>query len=475
MAARPPAWERRYALKLLWTDIAVVILVVALSQLISITLFAHAHHDSPPMRSRLIFACFLVMVWLVTLAVNDTRNPAVFGTGPGEYKGVIDSTVLAFGVVAIVTLVFAPDPHRRDSLIVALPLGLFMLLLGRWAWRKRLHAQRRRQRNTYRTLIVGAAEHSIHMARQLRSNPLAGFELAGAVTDGVVGDELMPGLPVVAGYDDLLVAIDRHRIDTLIVTGSTRLTPARVRSIGWELEGRNVDLIVASSLTDIAGPRIHVRPVSGLPLIHVESPEFTGWRYYAKRCFDLALSLIALVPAALIIAVLAVIIRCDSRGPVLYRQIRLGLDGEPFTMYKLRSMHVDAAERLPTLLDQSDGNDVLFKMRQDPRVTRVGAFIRRHSLDELPQLINVLRGDMSLVGPRPPLPTEVERYTGWTTRRMLVRPGISGLWQVSGRSDLSWDESVRLDLFYVENWSITGDLLILWRTIRTVLRPQGAY
>ncbi len=469
-----PAWERRYSRKLVWSDTAIVCATVFFAQLVTTGARPELDATATFREAPTVFSLFLVVTWLLALALCDARNPTVFGTGPEEYKRVINATILAFGVTAIVVILAAPSGAHRDALFVALPCGLVAMIFQRWAWRKRLHQQRKRRKNTYRTLIVGESAHAAHTVRQLKQNSVAGFDLIGAVTDAA-GTELLPGLPIVANYDNLLDAVDTHEIDTLIVASSDALTPRRVRRIGWELEDRNVDLILAAALTDIAGPRIHVRPVSGLPLIHVEYPQFTGWRYYAKRASDFALTLLLLVPASVIMLTLAVLIRRDSAGPVIFRQRRLGLDGAPFTMYKLRSMVVDAEDELPGLLDQSDSDGALFKIKGDPRITRIGQFMRRHSLDELPQLFNVLRGEMALVGPRPPLPREVEQYAQWEDRRLLVRPGMSGLWQVSGRSNLTWEESVRLDLFYVENWSMTGDLLILWRTIRTVLHPNGAY
>ncbi|QZY53113.1 sugar transferase [Leucobacter tenebrionis] len=475
MTAKAPQWERRYSRKLLWTDTCVVIFTVFISQVLSLLYLAPLRDAPPSILSRVEFSLLLVAGWLLALAFYDSRNPTVFGTGPEEYKRLFNATIVTFGVSALIMLLFDPIELRRDSIYIALPLGLVLLVLGRWIWRKRLHQQRRRRKNTYRTLVVGDEDHAAPLVRQLRSNIIVGFELVGAVSSAPVGSELVKGLEVVGDYDQLMQAIEEHDADTLIIAGGAALPPQRIRAIGWELEGRNVDLIVASSLTDIAGPRIHIRPVSGLPLIHVESPQFTGWRYYAKQLFDLFVTLLILPFALLVMGVMAILIRIDSPGPIIFRQTRLGLNGTPFTMFKLRSMKQNAEDELPGMLDASEGNGVLFKLKSDPRVTRIGRFMRRHSIDELPQLFNVLRGEMSLVGPRPPLPAEADQYSRWANRRLLVRPGVSGLWQVSGRSDLSWDESIRLDLFYVENWSITGDLLILWRTFRTVLKPRGAY
>ncbi len=474
MASQEPSWERRYSRKLLWTDTAVILATVAVAQVIGGTRIFETSTLGQFLRHAVIPAT-LIIAWSAALIMQDSRKPAVFATGPEEYKRVIDGTVFAFGVTAILIVLSAPPQFHRVMLFISLPCGLILILLGRWVWRKRLQHQRRRGKNTYRTLIVGERGHSTHSVRQLRSNAIAGFKLLGAVTESGSQHELLPGLPVVADYDSLLDAVDQYDIDVVIVTSSDALTPDRLRRIGWELEGRYVDLILAASLIDIAGPRIHVRPVSGLPLIHVEYPEFSGQRYYAKRLFDVVGAVILLIPAAIIMALLAFAIKREDPGPIIFKQVRLGLDGREFIMFKLRSMHQDAEDELPSLLDRSEGNATLFKIKADPRVTRVGRFMRRHSFDELPQLINVLKGDMSLVGPRPPLPREAEQYGKWEDRRLLVRPGVSGLWQVSGRSDLSWEESVRLDLFYVENWSMTGDLLILWRTLRAIVKPEGAY
>jgi exopolysaccharide biosynthesis polyprenyl glycosylphosphotransferase len=253
------------------------------------------------------------------------------------------------------------------------------------------------------------------------------------------------------------------------------MSGVRLRELAWELEKTGTDLCVAPALLDVAGPRTTIRPVAGLPLLHMDHPEFTGTKQVIKDAFDKLVGLSALALTAPVFLFVTLIIRLDDGGPAFFRQTRVGRDGRDFTVYKFRTMVMDA-EKLKTELAASNDHDgVLFKMRKDPRITKVGSWLRRWSLDELPQLLNVVRGDMSLVGPRPALPDEAARYGDYVRRRLVVKPGLTGLWQVNGRSDLSWEESVRLDLRYVENWSLVLDLQILWKTLSAVWRGSGAY
>jgi exopolysaccharide biosynthesis polyprenyl glycosylphosphotransferase len=276
-------------------------------------------------------------------------------------------------------------------------------------------------------------------------------------------------------YDgDIASAVLQSGADTVVLT-SGHLDPDEIRDLSWQLEKVNVDLVVSPGMVDVAGPRLTVRQVGGLPLLHVDKPQYDGAKRFLKRAFDLCFSAMVLLVAAPILLAAAIAIKLNSRGPVFYRSERIGLDGRSFRMIKFRSMVVDADERLADVVHLNQGGGVLFKIRQDPRVTSVGRFLRRYSIDELPQFINVLLRDMSVVGPRPPLRSEVESYDVQVRRRLLVRPGITGLWQVSGRSDLSWEESVRLDLSYVENWSMLTDLAIAAKTASAVWRGSGAY
>lgn len=261
----------------------------------------------------------------------------------------------------------------------------------------------------------------------------------------------------------------------MIVLACPELDGAALRRLAWELERYDTDLIVASSLVDVAGSRTTIRPVDGLPLLHVEHPRLSGGARVVKELVDRVGALVLLVLLAPLLVALAVWIRWDSPGPALFRQVRVGRGGRRFVIYKFRTMQVDAEQRLAELRHLNEHDGVLFKIRNDPRVTRAGRWLRRFSLDELPQLINVLKGQMSLVGPRPPLPDEVARYPADARRRLAVKPGMTGLWQVSGRADLPWEEAVRLDLWYVENWSLTLDLVILLRTLTAVYRASGAY
>jgi exopolysaccharide biosynthesis polyprenyl glycosylphosphotransferase len=260
-----------------------------------------------------------------------------------------------------------------------------------------------------------------------------------------------------------------------MVLSCPELDGPMLRRLAWELERDDIDLIVSASLVDTAGERITMRPVDGLPMMHVEHPHLTGGRRLVKAVFDVSLAALLLVVLAPVFLAIALLVKLDTGGSVFFRQTRVGRGGEGFKMVKFRTMHVDAEHRLDAIRAHNESSGVLFKIREDPRVTRTGRWLRRYSLDELPQLINVLLGDMSLVGPRPPLPTEVEQYPQDMRRRLVVKPGMTGLWQVSGRSDLGWDESIRLDLQYVENWSLTIDMVILMRTAMVVMRGSGAY
>ncbi|MBS1673022.1 MAG: sugar transferase [Actinobacteria bacterium] len=466
-------WRQSYAWRLRITDTLAVIIAVFAAVVLR---FGDTDTALPSEFVSLgypIIAAVIAVAWMAMLSITATRDHKVIGEGSTEYKRVGTATFRTFGAFAIIAFAFK-IPIARGYLLVALPLGLLLLLLGRWAWRSWLHQQRVRGTHVQRALLMGERTQLSHVADQIHRAPSVGLRIVGAITESGTRTDLVAGVPVIAGFSDAIARLDDIGADTVIFCGSDKISPQQMREIGWELEARRIDLIVAPALTDIAGPRIHARPVAGLPLIYVDFPTFEGGKFLTKRAADIVISGLSLLLLSPLFCVIALTVRRDG-GPALFRQERVGLDGRAFPMLKFRTMAVDAEERLAGLLDRSDGNGMLFKMKDDPRVTPFGRWMRRYSIDELPQLVNVLRGEMSLVGPRPPLVTEVERYEDHVRRRFLVKPGITGLWQVSGRSDLSWEDSIRLDLYYVENWSAAGDLIILWRTARAVLAPEGAY
>ena len=287
---------------------------------------------------------------------------------------------------------------------------------------------------------------------------------------------LPSGVPVIRGTDprSVLRTVDDVGADVVAVASSPDLSGHALRRLAWALDERDVDLIVSPGIVEVAGPRLSIRPVAGLSLLHLERPAMRGGRMLVKRALDRLLGSALFVVFSPVLAATAIAVKLGSPGPVLFHQLRIGEDGRPFEMLKFRSMVLNAEERWAELAEVDEGNGVLFKIGPTPRHPG-RRLLRRYSLDELPQLLNVVRGDMSLVGPRPPLPQEVIAYTDDATRRLRVRPGMTGLWQVSGRSDLSWEESIRLDLRYVDNWSLALDATILWRTWRAVLGRSGAY
>ncbi|MDQ4488831.1 sugar transferase [Sinomonas sp. ASV486] len=422
----------------------------------------------------------LAIAWVLMLGLWGTRDTRILGYGPTEYKRVATASLWLFGGVAVVSYVFQLET-ARGYVAIALPLGIVSLLFGRWVLRNVLVHDRMAGRRLSRVLLVGSADSVEHLNRQLSRHPEAGYRPIGAFVPGFgdleVGGPELP-LPVVGSgpsLDEILSAISATEVDTVAISGGAAIRPETLRQLGWALAAQDISMVMAPALTDIAGPRIHTQPVAGLPLIHVTTPKLEGAQGVAKRGFDLVVAGLLTAVLAVPMLVVAVLVRTDSPGSALFRQIRIGRAGDPFRMLKFRSMASDAESRLDELHAASNGNGVLFKMKRDPRVTRFGQFIRRYSIDELPQLFNVLKGDMSLVGPRPPLPVEVAGYDDFAHRRLLVKPGITGLWQVSGRSDLSWEDSMRLDLYYVENWSMIQDLMILIKTVRAVATSNGAY
>jgi exopolysaccharide biosynthesis polyprenyl glycosylphosphotransferase len=397
-----------------------------------------------------------------------------------EFRRVARASTALFGTVAIVSFLFKLEV-ARGYLAVALPLGLLSLLLTRGLWRKWLVKQRSDGRFVSTVVVVGSHSAAAAMAKEFERVRSAGYRVAGVCVPGWGtgrGDSVnVDGHPVPVLGDETAVidALRTTGAGVVAVSNTEYLGTGGMRALAWQLEAVDADLVVAPGVIDVAGPRLQIHPVAGLPLLHVDRPQYRGAVKSRKLALDLigaGIWLLLLWPLFLIVAIL---IKLDSRGPVFYRAERIGLNGKPFAMIKFRTMVVEAEQHRITLLDRDEGAGPLFKIRHDPRVTRVGRWLRRLSIDEAPQLINVLLGQMSLVGPRPPLRSEVATYSGDVHRRLLVKPGITGLWQVSGRSDLSWEESVRLDLFYVENWSLIQDLVIVWRTIGAVFKSAGAY
>lgn len=471
-------WRRAYANRLVLTDAVACVWAVVGALLLTVgpdaALARPTWLESVPINYCAVSA-LLAALWMLALGGVGSRQYRLIGTGAQEYKAVGQAAIVVLVTIALLGFTLQIE-FSRGFVLVALPATFLALLVSRALWRSWLRLHRQKGHFCSRVLLVGSAGPVRQVAADLKRHPEAGYHVVGAVVaEGASSGRLFADIPVLGAVDDLMLAVQTSQADTVIVTDGHNLEPARLRELSWQLEPGRQHLVMAPSLTDIAGPRIHARPVAGLPLVHVETPRYEGADRLAKRAFDISGSLLLLLLLAPVLLVIAVLVVATSRGGVFFAHERIGKAGRPFRMLKFRSMVADADDRLAELLAAQGRSDrPLFKVDNDPRITRIGGFLRRYSIDEIPQLINVLGGEMSLVGPRPQVAKEVALYDNAAARRLFVAPGMTGLWQVSGRSNLSWDESVRLDLFYVENWSLLTDIAILARTVRAVVASEGA-
>jgi exopolysaccharide biosynthesis polyprenyl glycosylphosphotransferase len=465
--SRRALWESRYVRTLLMGDLLVGLAAGAVAFEVRFGLTVTGYN-----RVYLLLSLLLPVALVAMLALHRTYESRFLFVGTEEYQRVIRSGLGMIAAAAVVSYALNL-PLARSYVLVALPGATATVLAVRFAARKRLHLARERGECLRRVLVVGHELAVLDMTARLRRERYHGLEVVGACLppdgDGAVG------LPVYGTFDEVAEAVDAACVDTVLVLSCPELDGQALRRLAWRLERDEVDLILASALIDVAGDRTTIRPVDGLPILHVEHPRLDGGARVVKEFFDRLGAALLLVLLSPVLVAVALCIRRDSPGPVFFRQVRVGRDGQHFLIYKFRSMYLDAEARLAEIQHLNEYDGVLFKVRNDPRVTPVGRWLRRLSLDEVPQLFNVLRGDMSLVGPRPPLPEEVAVYPDDMRRRLAVKPGMTGLWQVSGRSDLPWEEAVRLDLRYVENWSLSLDLVILMRTVAAVTRSSGAY
>lgn len=468
---RQPSWVQVYARRLAVTDTLLIVAILAgFGEFLLPGLDVSVDWPSGPRMPYSVLLLVVALLWMLALSAFDTRDRHVVGHDVNEYRGIVSATFFVFAV-SISLAFFLRMDVARTLFLVALPVGLVALLVSRWGWRQWLRRRQKDGRYVYRAVVLGERAKLDHIVRQIRNTHGTGFAVVGAITPNGTRTAVN-GVPVLAAIADAERALDETGADTLIVGAADELDPNAMRRLGWAMADRDINWVVVPALTDVAGPRIHARPVAGLPLVHVDFPRLEGYRRVLKRTFDIVASSLLLLVLAPAFLATAIAIRSEGPGPIFYTQQRIGRRGRPFAMIKFRSMVRGADDQLASLLDlQGTTNRPFFKVTNDPRITRVGRFIRRHSIDELPQLLNVVAGQMSLVGPRPQRPEEVALYDEVVERRLLVKPGMSGLWQVSGRSVLAWEDALRLDLYYVENWSFLQDLMILFRTVRAVISP----
>ncbi|RIJ76906.1 sugar transferase [Nakamurella silvestris] len=471
-----PGWVKAYRWRVVATDIFAITVAVLTGGLIRFGSLGSAVAGQGNLTYAVV-SCLLIGAWLAAIGIVGAWDAKVLGAGTSEYRRITNATLSLFGGISVLAYLGQID-IARGYLLSTLPLGLAAVLIGRWEWRIWLSDNRRRGHAMSNVLVIGGPQSAPALASRLTGVPEAGYRVTGLCLPGGQGlaANVRHGFPVVGGLDDISAGIVRAKAHVVAVAAADEFGPERVRELSWSLEGTGIRLKLAPSLMDVAGPRIHVKPIAGLPLMQVDEPRFGGPRLVLKTTMDMigaAIGLLLLLPVLLVVALA---IKIDDRGPVFFRQERVGRGGKLFRMWKFRSMRVAAEAELAALREgQTAGNTVMFKMKADPRVTSVGRILRRFSIDEIPQLLNVLTGQMSLVGPRPPILSETKDYENHVHRRFLVKPGLTGLWQVSGRSDLTWEESVRLDLYYVENWSPVTDVIILAKTAKAVLARSGAY
>ena len=465
-ARRLSTWSRDYLREVALADLACGVVGVFIA--------AQLRFGSNVTPMYLALSLALPVLWVAALWLAGAYDVRFIGTGSDEFRKVLNAGI---GLTAAVTIFsYAINLElSRAYVVIALPSLTVFDMLARFALRKRLVRRRMHGKSMHSVVAVGHELAVADLVTELGRDRYHGLNVVGAcvVQPGEL-DELA-GVPVYGGLDDITTAVKAFNADTVAVTACPEMDGIRLRSLAWELEKTGTDLCVSPALLDVAGPRTTVRPTAGLTLLHVDHPQLSGFRLVFKGLFDRCAAGAALVMLAPLMTILASAVWLHDRGPALFTQVRVGKDGHAFRIYKFRTMVVDAEQRRVELLASNDSDGVLFKLRRDPRVTPVGARLRRWSIDELPQLFNVFLGHMSLVGPRPALPDEADKYAEHVRRRLVVKPGLTGLWQVSGRSDLSWEESVRLDLRYVENWSFALDLQIMWKTISVLVRGSGAY
>ena len=465
-------WEPKYRIAVVCADLLVVAAVMLVGGLWTEAGSMVGRVPVPAMLA-VITAVVLVGALVMTRAWDDR----VLGQGAEEFRR-LGRAVLGTGVVVGLTGLALQAVQVRPWVFGVLPAVLVVAAPVRYGLRRLLHSNRRRGRCMLPVLAAGSVEEVADLIARTERESHNGWRIEAVCTPGAVGEGgggEVGGVPVVGDLDQLPERVRQGGYRVVAVVPDPLWSRRRLQQLAWDLEGTAAEVVVAPVLMEVTGPRLHVAPVFGLPLLRVSAPTFGGFRWMVKSVVDRSAAVCALVLLAPLLLTIAVWVWLDDRGPVLYRQVRVGKDGRAFLMVKFRSMVIDADRRLRELQERNEGAGPLFKLRTDPRVTKVGVILRRYSLDELPQLFNVLGGSMSLVGPRPPLPAEVARYSSDAHRRLKVKPGLTGLWQVSGRSNLTWTESVRLDLRYVENWSLAMDLTILWKTLGAVLKGEGAY
>lgn len=425
--------------------------------------------------SGLVAVAAFPLAFLASLWLARCYEPRVAAVGTDEVRRCLVGAARlagAIGLAAYLTSWVA----ARSLLLVALPVAVIVMILARVAARLELGRMRARGEGRRRVLVLGTERSSAEMIRTLALSKIDVFDVVGVLTDASLGDEV-EGAPVLGRTSDVRRAVISSGASAVIVAPWSPISQDGVRRLSWDTADLGVELYLSPNVMDVAGSRINVQITAGIPMLHIDAPEFGGVARVVKSVFDRTAALLGLVLISPLLLAIAIAVRVTSPGPAIFRQERVGKGGTTFTMYKFRSMRQDAEEVLEQIAQEHNKHDggPMFKATDDPRVTKVGAFIRRFSLDELPQLWNVVIGDMALVGPRPPLPREVSQYDDAAHRRLLVRPGLTGLWQVSGRSDLTWEESVRLDLFYIDNWSVVSDIAILGRTGSAVFNGKGAY
>jgi exopolysaccharide biosynthesis polyprenyl glycosylphosphotransferase len=457
---------RTYVRQLVIADFAVGVVAVVLAVAIRFGSHANARY--------LILSFALPLVWMSTLSVFGAYERRFLGTGSDEFRKVLNAGFSLTGALALISYA-VNNELSRIYLLVSMQVIVALDLVVRFWLRKRLHRARTRGQCMSAVVAVGHQAAVKQLISELRREPYHGLEVVAAcLADGSTVSEVA-GVPVFGDFDRTTAAVRSIGAGTVAVLSCPEIDGVKLRTLAWELEKTGTDLCVAPALLDVAGPRTTVRPTAGLTLLHVDHPQLSGPRQVVKDLFDRCVAAVVLGILSPVMLVILMAIKLSDGGPALFTQVRVGKDGQPFTIYKFRTMVVDAEARLAELHAHNENDGVLFKMRRDPRVTALGARLRKFSLDELPQLFNILMGDMSLVGPRPALPAEAAQYADHVRRRLVVKPGLTGLWQVSGRSDLSWEESVRLDLRYVENWSLALDLQILWKTVAVICGGSGAY